>query len=276
GEQCEFINSTWTYRDGKNTCALYNPAKPNGTLVCSNCQINSFDCSAPTCAANTYYDGTRCVACGYGKVSLAGSVGVDKCVDCLSDNECGTGYYCVGANSSFTQCSGAASGTCQKKCWNLLETDKVLDFKEGDTVSYYSCSATSVDDPRCGAPTYCPTDCNSGGAPKLIGSASGDSCYVQRTFSKSWYDRGRYKCYHTQYAKYFFNDACPMTVGYTYKGGTVNENGSCVYVSYCGDGNCDANEDSENCSSDCLAPSGYCGDGYCDIGEDYYSCPSDC
>jgi hypothetical protein len=238
------------------------------------------DCPAPKCEANYYYNGTSCVACGNGKMSLPGALSVNQCVDCFADTDCDTGYYCQGVNSSFDSCNSAANGSCQKKCWNLLETDSITTFLEGDSIynNYSSgCSVTTKDNPECIEPSTCPTNCNSGGKPKLIGSAaSGNSCYVQRWLSKSWYTRRKYSCYHTQYAKYYYNSACPLSQGSTYKGGTVDANGNCVYVSYCGDGNCDADEDYGTCSSDCINTYGYCGDGYCDSGEDYYNCLSDC
>ena len=43
---------------------------------------------------------------------------------------------------------------------------------------------------------------------------------------------------------------------------------------YCGDGNCDPNEDASMCAMDC----GYCGDTFCspELGEDNWNCPQDC
>ncbi|MBN2560471.1 MAG: hypothetical protein JXQ75_06035, partial [Phycisphaerae bacterium] len=44
----------------------------------------------------------------------------------------------------------------------------------------------------------------------------------------------------------------------------------------CGDGVCDAGEDSTNCPQDCEAGGPVCGDGVCDAGEDSTNCPEDC
>jgi hypothetical protein len=52
----------------------------------------------------------------------------------------------------------------------------------------------------------------------------------------------------------------------------------CVGSTYCGDGNCDDNENSDNCSQDCgpQTPLTYCGDGTCDEDENYNTCAQDC
>jgi V8-like Glu-specific endopeptidase len=50
-------------------------------------------------------------------------------------------------------------------------------------------------------------------------------------------------------------------------------NALCNPGPYCGDGNCDANEDSVNCVQDC-GPQ--CGDGVCNGGETNAGCPQDC
>lgn len=239
------------------------------------------DCETPKCEANYYYNGTSCVACGSGKMSLPGALNANQCVDCLSDANCETGYYCQGINSTFNSCNNATNGTCQKKCWDLLETNSITNFTEGDTIYNNSSGGCSVtkgpDDPQCKAATSCPSNCN-GGGPTLIGRDS-QQCWGNKNWlgtKVNWDYLRKYKCYHTQYAKYYYNSACPLSQGSTYKGGIVDANGSCVYVSYCGDWNCDADEDFDSCSSDCLNPYGYCGDGYCDPGEDYYNCSSDC
>tara|TARA_Y100000034_G_scaffold136400_1_gene212629 strand:- start:5105 stop:5509 length:405 start_codon:yes stop_codon:yes gene_type:complete len=44
----------------------------------------------------------------------------------------------------------------------------------------------------------------------------------------------------------------------------------------CGDGTCDADEDSYSCPSDCGEPSYYCGDNICEGDETSSSCPEDC
>ena len=50
-----------------------------------------------------------------------------------------------------------------------------------------------------------------------------------------------------------------------------------VPVGYCGDGDCDFDEDCDGCPRDCECPQEtYCGDGECDVGEDCDDCPQDC
>jgi len=46
-------------------------------------------------------------------------------------------------------------------------------------------------------------------------------------------------------------------------------------ISYCGDGNCDENENWLTCPQDCIVPH-YCGDNNCDYDEDHETCPQDC
>lgn len=52
----------------------------------------------------------------------------------------------------------------------------------------------------------------------------------------------------------------------------------CITTAYCGDGNCDAGENSDNCVQDCGTPIPltYCGDGNCDEDENYNVCAQDC
>jgi hypothetical protein len=311
GEQCDIVNSIPVFKDSA-TCASINPSKSLGTLSCSNCQINSSNCSAPacttnctgkrcgeldgcggvcttngfetsctakgfaggsltcingvvgtsncTCAANYYSNGTSCVACAAGKKSLAGSTSVNQCVDCLGDSDCSTGYYCQGVNSSFTSCNAATNNTCQRKCWSLLETDSVTNFIEGDTIynnSYGGCSVTKgADDPKCNAPTSCPSNCNGSNSPVHTGNDS-QQCWNSKNWlgtKVDWDYLRKYKCYHTQYTKHYYNNACTLIQGYTAKDGVVNANGYCVAIAYCGDGNCDAGEDFGNCSNDCVEP----------------------
>lgn len=45
---------------------------------------------------------------------------------------------------------------------------------------------------------------------------------------------------------------------------------------YCGDGNCDPDENPTTCPQDCDPDDPYCGDGNCDSGENQYNCPEDC
>ncbi|MBU1239157.1 hypothetical protein KKF84_17305 [Myxococcota bacterium] len=69
-------------------------------------------------------------------------------------------------------------------------------------------------------------------------------------------------------------DACSPT---TTCEAVVNDtqNWLCEVPAVCGDGTCDAGEDSTSCPADCpVVP--VCGDGTCDAGEDSTSCPEDC
>jgi len=49
----------------------------------------------------------------------------------------------------------------------------------------------------------------------------------------------------------------------------------CIEQPYCGDGNCDYDENHNNCIEDCNLPY-WCGDGYCASDENRYTCPQDC
>ncbi len=47
-------------------------------------------------------------------------------------------------------------------------------------------------------------------------------------------------------------------------------------TNYCGDGQCNGDENSQDCPQDCGNPGPVCGDGVCESGENIDSCPSDC
>ncbi|MFZ2310370.1 MAG: hypothetical protein WAW11_02395 [Patescibacteria group bacterium] len=296
GGSCTYSDSTTTYCDGVSkicssgscispSCA---PGSSGGyswgtTLSHGSVTGTSRSISNGSCTAN--------LSCSYGTVTVQSeSCGCNSgydwngsaCVDCINDSGCGTGYYCYLStyNPSYDWCTVGTVNACSRKCWNISQTLATNNILEGNTASNnYNTCATSIsrDDPHCDGAPACGSYCQSGGSSGYyVGSVSGDQCYKYNGLGfKYWVNRNIYKCYMNQTVTKWYNDACAPSSGYTSQSGRMNEYGSCVIPSYCGDWTCNSNEDCSNCANDC-GQCVICGDGMCVSGEDFYNCSDDC
>ncbi len=146
---------------------------------------------------------------------------------CSNDGDCGTGYKC------------GSGKTCEKKCWDVLETLDVVEFRTGDITrssDITTCRAKSVDNPSC----YdfneepmdqfpgCPLACNNGY--KYLGKTGrGDRCKDSSPWiGNNWFERNIYRCWNSRSVKRCYGDLCRTTSGSTAVDGAMNADGKCV------------------------------------------------
>ena len=180
-----------------------------------------------------------------------GTCGDDEdCASCASDCGCGCGETCAAAGCVFTACDGLDCGGdgCGGSC--------------GECPEHHGCEAGAcVYVPWCGDGT-CDAGEDCGGCADDCGCGCGELCQVGGCVFTACDDL---EC---------GGDGCGGSCGACPEHHACVE-GLCVYLSYCGDGTCDGDEDCASCAEDCGA---CCGDGSCDAaqGEDCTTCAADC
>jgi hypothetical protein len=249
----------------------------HGSVTGTSRSITNGSCSANlNCTDGNVVIQNESCSCNSG-YSWTGSA----CVDCVDDSGCDPGYYCYLStyNPSYDWCTVGTVNSCSRKCWSITQTTGYHTILEGDVAGMgcYTASNGYYDDPSCSGAPACGAWCNSGGSSGiLVGSAGGDSCYKRNGLGlKYWVSRNIYKCWSNSNVTKWYGDACAPSNGYTSQSGVMNQYGSCVVPSYCGDWTCNSNEDCSSCANDC-GQCVVCGDGMCVSGEDFYSCPDDC
>jgi len=213
----------------------------------------------------------------------------------------------------FKDCHRACEPKCKESCWPCNEQ-----YCKQECNACGKCNEANPDNPRdcetqcsaCGNCTqqYCVENCNV--CWECENEIYGDGCYSKcKDCDKCWkenrgnevcnplcvecsgcrFDAGSFKCFQNQQ----FNRQtgnCECISGYN-SCDNVWENG-CETVGncggeqmpepapVCGDGSCNASENSENCQQDCAAapviPTEECGNGTCGQGETCDNCWQDC
>ena len=284
----------WACGDG--TC---NPGE--NPIECSvDCE--SYACGNGTCDPGEGPDicSADCAtACG--DCACEGGESYDTCpVDC---GFCGDGY-CIATCDYVKETSVVCPADCGEDCGVVCQGYECGLWGFGDQCDCGTCvpplscvfgACVGCGDEVCGVGEHvcnCPEDCSAGcpgccsGATCQAGDDE-DFCGVGGVTCKPCgagevCDTGLCVCLPHHYQGCFNGDvfwfnSCDLPEDVVQDCGEhyTCEDGACLYVPWCGDGNCDANESCNTCNADCGA---CCGNGVCEgaFGESCPTCPEDC
>ncbi len=254
----------WGRIDVLRTLALVDgrctpPADCDDGLFCNGVE----DCVGETfhCVPGTPVDCDDGIAC----TDDSCNEDTDSCDNIANDANCDDGLFCNGAET----CSG---GACQagvdpcpgQGCDDDADVCVSLDCNNNGTCE----SGEDCDN--------CPNDCPAGSGAScgngICETADGEDC-------SSCPDDCNGKLNGRPSGRYCCGDGSAPN-GVTCSDNRCTGGGNTCTIdpavpSCCGDGSCDASEDSFNCELDC-GPPPVCGDGSCDAGEDQCACAVDC
>jgi hypothetical protein len=278
-EKCEGTNV------GGATCAGVMGSGYTGTLKCyaagtaNACKFDTSLCVAPcTCAS----DNNICTT-DICQDNSCQHIKIGNC--CTSVSQCTSGVKCTSSVCSGNRCAYPIITTCKSNdgccptgcnalndndcasvCGNGIKegTEKCDDGDKssGDGCSS-SCTVESGYSCNTASPNVCTKTCVSNCDGKECGS---DGC--TGSCGSCANAHGTTSC-----SAGVCKPVCSS--GYTNCDGD-RTNGCETCESYCGDGDCNSDEDCDSCSEDCGSCESYCGDGDCNSDEDCDSCSEDC